>query len=97
VTGVTTVPTGTGTASLAATPSRALLGIGAQVHRIDRAPVSVTVGWKADGEVRGLGVDRQATRLAVADPAGVTWVDLQTGRALHRVPVDGLTALIGAA
>jgi hypothetical protein len=96
VTGVTAVPTGAGTASLGATPSHALLGIGAQVHSIDRASGSAAVAWKADGEVRGLSVDRLATRLAVADPAGVTWVDLRTGKAVGRVPVDGLTALIRA-
>ena len=95
LTGVTAAPTGTGTASLAATPSRALLGIGTRVHAIDST--SATVAWTAAGEIRGLGVDRVGTKLAVADPNGVTWVDLTTGKAVGRVPVDGLTSLVSAA
>ena len=97
VTTVGPVPTGSGAASLAATPARAFLGVGGQVHSVDRASGASTEAWKVTGEVRGLGIDRAATRLAVADPAGVTWLDLDTGKAVGRVPVDGLTRLISAA
>ena len=92
ITGVTGIPTGTGTASLAAGPDRSFVGIDDRVHAVDRGRANVV--WTATGEVRGLGVDRAASRLAVADPGGVSWVDIHTGTAAGRVPVDGLTALV---
>jgi hypothetical protein len=95
VTGVTPVPTGPGPASHPATPGRALLAVGGLVYAVGYGSADSTVVWKATGDVVGLGVDRAATRLAVADGGGVTWVALRSGTAAGRVPVDGLTGLLG--
>jgi hypothetical protein len=97
VTKVVRVPTGSGAASLAATAVHTFLGVGELIHSVDRASGASTVAWKVSGEVRGLGLDRAAVRLAVADPAGVTWLDLNNGQAAGRIPVDGLTRLVSAA
>lgn len=102
LTGVTQAPTGSGTASLAATAGRTFLGVGGQVHVLgaagpSAAGPSTATAWPSAGEVRGLGLNRTLTCLAVADPDGVTWVDAGTGAPLGRVPVDGLTGLVGVA
>jgi hypothetical protein len=94
LTGVTPVPTGPGVASLAAAPGRRFLGVGGLVYDLDPTAGPPSVAWKVTGEVLGLGMDRAASRLAVADPAGVTWVDLGTGRPAGRIPIDGLTGLV---
>jgi hypothetical protein len=95
ITAVGAAPTGPGEASLAATAGRAFLSVGAMVYAVGDPAGTDTVVWKADAGVRGLGVDRGGSRLAVADPAGVTWLDLRTGASIGRVPVDGLTRLVG--
>lgn len=97
ITGVLPVPTATGPAALAATQVRTFLGMGGNVAVVDHGSGSTTPWWKAPGEIRGLGFDRAGTRLAVADPGGVTWVGLDTGKPAGRVPVDGLTALVHSA
>jgi hypothetical protein len=97
VTSVGPVPTGSGPASLAATAGRAMLAVGGLVYAVERGSADATVVWKAGADIVGLGVDRAGTRLAVADAGGVTWVDLSSGTAAGRVPVDGLTGLVGVA
>jgi hypothetical protein len=96
ITKVGAAPTAPGEASLAATATRTFLGIGGLVYAVADPSGTDAVVWKGQ-EIRGLGVDRGAARLAVADPTGVTWVDLRTGAAVGRVPVDGLTRLVGVA
>jgi YVTN family beta-propeller protein len=97
VTRVMPVPTGTGPAGLAATRYRTFLGLDGAVAAVDHGSGSTTPLWKAPGEIRGLDVDRDGARLAVADPDGVTWVHLDSGKPAGRVPVDGLTELLHAA
>ncbi|GIJ58443.1 YncE family protein [Virgisporangium aurantiacum] len=97
VTQVLAVPTASGPAGLAATQVRTFLGADGNVAVVDHGSGSTTPWWKAPGEIRGLRVDGAGSRLAVADPGGVTWVRLDTGKPAGRVPVDGLTDLVHAA
>ncbi len=90
------VPTGTGTAYAVAPDGSELLylGIGTAVTVVDVGVLNTVARWDAGGEVRGLAVSPDGTRLLVGYPGAVGWRAVGDGRPLGRVPVPGLTRIL---
>lgn len=94
VTRVTSIPTGTGTASAVATDAHLFIGIGSTVHVIAWPAMAVLGGWPLPGTIRGLAASDDAGRLYVGTPGHVVWIDSRTGTVEGTMPVPGLTGLL---
>jgi DNA-binding beta-propeller fold protein YncE len=80
------------TAALASAGPRVFVGAGPQVRVVDEAG-TVTARWSVAGDVRGLGLSRDGTRLYAGGTDEIVWLDTATGTQRGRVPVAGLTGL----
>jgi hypothetical protein len=89
------VPTGTGTAyaAVSADSQHLYLGIGADLHVVDLAAGKALARWDAGGDVRGLALNGDGTRLLVGYPGAVGWCGTADGAPQGRIPVPGLIEL----
>jgi DNA-binding beta-propeller fold protein YncE len=93
---VVPVPTGTGTASATVSPDcRWLyLGIGDQIHVVDLETRAAVGRRTVGGEVCGLAVSSDGSRLLVGGSGTIGWWDASSGMPLAHLPVPGLTRLV---
>jgi hypothetical protein len=93
VVNVLDVPNGSGTAysAVSADSKRVYLGIGTALTVVDLSILNVTARWDAHGQVRGLALSQDDTRLLVGYPDAVGWCAAADGEPQGRVPVAGLT------
>jgi len=89
-----TVPAAAGTAGLAFAPDRQrlLLGSGRTVTVLDPGG-TVAAQWPVPAAVRGIGANRDGSRVYVGGAEEVLWLDASTGAVRGRAPVGGLRAL----
>jgi DNA-binding beta-propeller fold protein YncE len=89
------VPNGTGTAysAVSADGKRLYLGIGADLHVVNLDLLNTVARWDAGGEVRGLALSGDGSRLLVGYPGAVGWCGAGDGAPQGRVPVPGLIEL----
>lgn len=89
---VVTIPKATGTAYAAASRTKIFMSNGAGV-RVFSPDGTGSMTWPVGGEVRGLAVNEDGTRLYVGHPGRVTLLDAESGATLGGVDVPDLTVL----
>jgi hypothetical protein len=91
---VSAIPASPGTAGMSiGVGGEVFLGAGRSVTVVDPAMDTVIRRWTVPQEIRGLGLSPDGTRVYAGGPAGVSWLDAESGAMLGRAAVDGLTAL----
>jgi hypothetical protein len=92
---VVPIPTGTGTAFAVVAPGGGslFLGAGSVVRAVRLPELRVAASWEVGGEVRGLALSGDGSRLFVGLPGAVAWRDPGTGAERGRLAVAGLTGL----
>lgn len=92
---VTSIPAGTGAASAAAGHAHVFIGAGSEVHVIRRNDLAVIASWHVTGNIHGLAVNADASRVYVGMVGELAWLDTRTGTHQGSLHVPGLTGLLG--
>ena len=82
-------------ATFAPTGETLFIGTGAAVLGLRVSGMAVRSRWAVPAPVRGLTISADARRLWVGQPDGLLALDTGTGHPVARLPIPGLTQLVG--